>query len=107
MPERGEFWMSIDIWPLAAHIGFVDIYRALQAVPPGTHHGPAKFIQPHPRRPIAAQSQGLAQSYGGNSMLLVRHVLHRLKPKSQGFASILRERPCGDRGLEAALCIPK
>lgn len=100
LPLRSAAALS---WPLAAHIGLVDFYRALQAVPPGTHHGPAKFMQPHPRRPIAAQPQGLAQSYGANSILLVRHVPHRLKPKPQGFASILKERPRRDRSFEVAL----
>jgi len=89
-------------WPWAAHKGLVDFYRALEAVSSGTYHGPAQFMQPHPRRPIAAQSQGLAQSCSAHSMLLVRHVPHRLKPKPEGFASILKKRPCGDRGLKIA-----
>jgi len=89
-------------WPWAAQKGLVDFDCPLEAVSPRTYHGPAKFMQPHPRRPIAAQSQGLAQSCRAHSMLLVRHVPHRLKPKPEGFASILKKRPRGDRGLEIA-----
>jgi len=89
-------------WPLASHKGLVDFYRPLETVSPGTHHGPAQFMHPHPRRSIAAQSQGLAQSFSAHALLLVRYVPHRLKPKPEGFTSILKKCPCGDRGLQIA-----
>jgi hypothetical protein len=44
----------------------------------------------------------LGQSRCTHSILLVRHVPHRLNPKPKGFASILKNRPCRDRSLEIA-----
>jgi hypothetical protein len=58
----------------AAHIGFIDLDRSTEMIPPWPHHGRAQLLQDGPCCLIASQPQQALQAECADAMLLVGHV---------------------------------
>jgi len=67
------------------------------------NHGTAQFVQPSPRRNIAAQPQNSLDRQGTGSGFLAGHSPDGPKPQDQGLTAILKNRASRDRSLIVAL----
>ena len=72
----------------SADKGFVDFHDPRQSISTRPHHGATQLVQPVPGGPIASQAQGPLQPQCTDSILLVGHMPHRLKPHAEGFMRI-------------------
>src|ERR1035437_4349959 len=86
----------------AAHIGFIDLDRSTQTIPPWPHHGRAQLLQDDPCRLIASQPQQALEAECADSMLLVGHVPGSGEPFLQRNSTAVEDRSRRDRYFAAA-----
>ena len=86
----------------AAQVGFIDFDLAIQKVSARSNHGSAQLVELCPSRLKTAQAENSLHPQRTETMLLVRHIPHRLKPKPQRLPRSLEDRPRGGRGLTLA-----
>src|SRR5512132_26467 len=78
------------LWP--ADEGLVDLHHPGQTLPACPHHCPAQLVQPVPSRPITTETQYPLHTQSAGSQLLVGDIPNGLKPQSQGFMRVGKER---------------
>ena len=86
----------------AAHLGFIDLDRAMETILPRPHHGRAQLLQEGPGGLITSQSQQALQAECADSMLLVGHVPGCGKPFLRRNPGAVEDGPCRERYFAAA-----
>src|SRR6266496_2070245 len=76
----------------AADIGFVDLDGAREAIPAGSNHRPAQFVEPRPGCLVATQPKHPLQAQGTDAVLLAGDEPHRQEPHPQRLARPLEDR---------------
>jgi hypothetical protein len=84
---------------LAANPRVINLYLAMQGLPNGIHHRPAKFVQHHPRGLVAAKTELTLQQQSGHATLVSRHQIRRPKPVGQWNLGAVKDRPGCQRNL--------
>lgn len=97
----------------AAHIGFVDLDFACEAVAirpdcerpcsGRSNHGPAPCVRPRPGRLVATQAHHSLQAQSAYAILLAGHEPQGRPPHPQRLAGVLEHRTSGQRRLRMAL----
>ena len=88
-------------------IGFVNLDRTGQQIPPGPDHRPAQLVQPSPSRLVTAEPKLPLQPECADPNLLAGHEPHRQKPHPQRFVGGLEDRARRQRCLAAACPTPQ
>src|SRR5271155_3258625 len=84
------------------HLRFIHFDTPAEPVPPGTHHGPAQFVEQGPSRLITTQAQNALQAQRTGSVLLTGQIPHRSQPQPQGQMAVLKHGASGHgRGVLA------
>ena len=96
--HRGEGLLAIG----DGEVGLIDLDLALQAVPIGAHHGPAKPMQHGPGGLVAAQPQHALQAQSADALLLVGQVPRRGQPHTQRRAGLVEDGAGSDGALVGA-----
>ncbi len=88
-------------------IGFVNLDRTGQQIPPGPDHRPAQLVQPSPSRLVTAEPKLPLQPECADPNLLAGHEPDRQKPHPQRFAGGLEDRARRQRCLAPACPTPQ
>jgi hypothetical protein len=75
----------------ATDIGFINLNRSGQPVPPRTNHCPAQFVEPIPGRIIAPNTKNPLQSQSAGSIFLTGYKPHGEKPGAQRFMCAMKQ----------------
>jgi hypothetical protein len=86
----------------AAHIGFIDLDRAMKSVSPRPHHGRAQLLQDGPGGLITPQPQQALEAECADSMLLVGHVPGCGKPLLERYSAAVKDRSRRDGNFTTA-----
>ena len=81
-------------------IKFIHLHSPRETVSPWPHHSKTQLVQPNPSGPVTAQAQYSLNIKCAYSVFLIRYIPHRAEPQLQRFSRILKNRPCGHRGLK-------
>src|SRR5208283_4976953 len=89
----------VNSFLLASYQSLVHLYAPAQPIAARAHHGAAQFMQQRPGRLVALQAQHTLQADGTDAVLLAGHPPHGTKPQGQRQATVLKDRPGGNRAL--------
>jgi hypothetical protein len=81
-------------------IKFIHLHSPRETVSPWPYHSKTQLVQPNPSGPVTAQAQYSLNIKCAYSVFLIRYIPHRAEPQLQRFSRILKNRPCGHRGLK-------
>jgi hypothetical protein len=85
----------------------VDLDFACERLTARPHHRTPQFVQPGPRRLVAADSQHAVQADGTRPVLLPDDPPHRLEPEPERLPSVLKDGAGGDGHRGFACATPK
>ena len=72
------------------YLRFIHFDAPAEPVPPGTHHGPAQFVEQGPSRLITTQTQNALQAQRTGSVLLTGQIPDRSQPQPQRQVAVLK-----------------
>src|SRR3954447_7659359 len=87
----------------AAEVRLIYFDPSGHAIPVRAHHGASQFMQPRPSRLVTLEPQHPLKAHGARTVLLAGDPPSRPKPKGQGLAGILKDRPSSHRTLVVAI----